>query len=156
MQSEYILVNGVAVDMPSDGDMALLVMLRETLALKGSRFGCGQGLCGACLVLVDGRPAFSCSTPVWSVAGRSVTTVEALVSTPLGGRIVSALLSHQAGQCGYCLSGIFVRLYDVLSGDGPFTRAGLAERLERNLCRCGAHDRILRAALSVAVEGAVG
>jgi nicotinate dehydrogenase subunit A len=149
--SHAFIVNGAQVESTAPDDTPLLDVLRDELDLKGSRFGCGQGLCGACTVLVDGRPVLSCDTPLWAVAGKAVTTVEALVRDGTGARVKSALIEAQAGQCGYCLSGIAVRLTHAID-TGLRNRAELADALSRNLCRCGAQPRILAAAVAVAQE----
>ena len=137
------IVNGRDVSVALDGETSLLQALRNALDLRGARFGCGQGLCGACTVLVDGKAVFSCDTPLWSVQGRSVTTVEALSNCAELHPIQQALIDHQAGQCGYCLTGIVMRAHAVLTEEPGATRATIAAALDRNLCRCGAHARIL-------------
>jgi nicotinate dehydrogenase subunit A len=134
-------VNGRPVQADEDGATPLLDVLRNTLGLTGARYGCGQELCGACAVLVDGVPAYACSRELWSVAGRSVTTIEGLAGHP----IIAAILAEQAGQCGYCLSGIAIAATALLAANPSPTRAEIAEALAPHLCRCGAHPRILRA-----------
>ena len=111
MPTLRIVVNGVAHEVTAGPDTALVYVLRNHLGLKGTRFGCGLGVCGACTVLVDGAPVQSCDTPMWSVTGRAVTTVEGLAGHPLP----QAFLDEQAGQCGYCLSGILVRSAALLA-----------------------------------------
>lgn len=135
------MVNGKPVAAALDGATPLLDVLRNTLGLTGARYGCGAELCGACMVLVDGAPTYACSRELWSVAGRSVTTVEGLADHP----VVAAILAEQAGQCGYCLSGIVVAAAALLAANPDPTRAEIAAALEPHLCRCGAHPRILRA-----------
>ncbi len=134
-------VNGQAAAVAEDGGTPLLDVLRNTLALTGPRYGCGQELCGACMVLVDGVPAYACGRELWSVAGRAVVTVEGLA----GHAVIAALLAEQAGQCGYCLSGIAISAAALLAGNPDPGRAEIAAALEPHLCRCGAHPRILRA-----------
>ena len=136
-------VNGDDVEVPADPDTPLVYALRNDLRLKGTRFGCGDGLCGACLVLVDGRPTPSCDTPLWAVAGKDVTTVEGLRSHP----VIDALLEEQAGQCGYCLSGIVVSSVALLARTPNPSDQQVREALEPNLCRCGVHNRVVRAVL---------
>jgi aerobic-type carbon monoxide dehydrogenase small subunit (CoxS/CutS family) len=136
-----LIVNGEAVRVAGDGTRPLLTVLREELGLRGSRFGCGTEQCGACMVLIDGEPAYSCAREIASVAGKSVTTVEGLAGSPL----VQAFLDEQAGQCGYCLSGILISAAALIARNPRPSRSEIAQALDRHLCRCGAHNRILRA-----------
>ena len=124
-----------------------LDVLRDELRLTGTRFGCGEEQCGACLVLIDGAPVQSCGREIGTLAGRAVTTVEGLQDHP----IIAALLAEQAGQCGYCLSGMIVAAVALLARNPTPTRIDIAAALDAQLCRCGAHPRILRA-----VERAAG
>jgi nicotinate dehydrogenase subunit A len=143
-----LTVNGETRDVEADPDATLLDVLRDRLELKGAKFGCGQGACGACVVLLDGRPVPSCDTPMWSVAGRAVTTVEDLAarSHPL----VAAFVAEQAAQCGYCIPGILVRAAALLAEHPRPDEAAVVAALEGHLCRCGAHRRIIRAVLRAA------
>jgi nicotinate dehydrogenase subunit A len=134
-------VNGRDIDVAVDPSTPLLDVLRNTLDLKGSRYGCGLEQCGTCMVLVDDEPVFSCAREAGTVAGRRVTTVEALTGHPL----IEAFLAEQAGQCGYCLSGIVVSAKALLDRNPNPTRADIVAALDRHLCRCGAHPRIIRA-----------
>ena len=134
-------VNGRSVQVSANADTPLLDVLRNTLDLKGSRYGCGLEQCGTCLVLLDGTPTYACSRDVGTIAGRKVTTAEGLADHP----IHQAILDEQAGQCGYCLSGIMVSAKALLDANKNPTRAEIAEALDKNLCRCGAHPRILKA-----------
>lgn len=134
-------VNGRPANVADDDDTPLLDVLRNRLGLTGPRYGCGQELCGACMVLIDGRPVPSCTRELWSVAGRAVTTVEGLAGHP----IIAALLAERAGQCGYCLSGIVVSAAALLARNPAPDRAAILAALEPHLCRCGSHPRILRA-----------
>lgn len=134
-------VNGRAVEVADDPATPLLDVLRNTLDLRGSRYGCGLEQCGACMVLLDGQPECSCAREVGTVAGRRVTTVEALAAHPL----CDAFLAEQAGQCGYCLSGILVSAKALLDRAPRPSRAEIVAALDRHLCRCGAHPRIIRA-----------
>ena len=111
----------------------------------GTRFGCGLEQCGCCTVLVDGQPEKSCAKPVWSVAGKKITTVEGLGTEAKPHPLQQAFLDEQAGQCGYCLSGILVSAKALLDRNPQPTRAQIAEALDGNICRCGSHNRILRA-----------
>lgn len=123
----------------------LLDVLRNTLGLKATRFGCGLEQCGACVVLVDGEPVFSCGREVGSVVGKSVTTVEGLSTDGTLHPLQQAFLDEQAGQCGYCLSGILMAAKALLDRNPAPTRADIVASLDRHLCRCGAHNRIIRA-----------
>jgi nicotinate dehydrogenase subunit A len=139
-------VNGQAHRVTVDyHDTPLLYILRDDLKLKGTRFGCGSGECGACTVLVDGRPQRSCETPAWSVEGKSVTTIEGLGTTDRMHPLQQAIIEFQAGQCGYCLAGILMRVAALVEEEGPPSRERIVAALDRNLCRCGTHQRILAA-----------
>jgi nicotinate dehydrogenase subunit A len=130
---------------PGRQDMPLLYVLREDLGLVGTRFGCGLEQCGCCMVLIDGQPEKSCAKPVWSVAGKSITTVEGLGAPDKPHPLQQAFLDEQAGQCGYCLSGILISAKALLDRNPTPTRKEVAEALDGNICRCGSHNRILRA-----------
>jgi aerobic-type carbon monoxide dehydrogenase small subunit (CoxS/CutS family)/ABC-type nitrate/sulfonate/bicarbonate transport system substrate-binding protein len=142
-------VNGRPVTTPAEPGTPLLYVLRGDLGLLGTRFGCGSGDCGACLVLVDGHPVPSCDTPVGSVAGKDVITVEGLAA---GGShpLQEEFLAGQAAQCGYCVSGILVNAAALLAARPRPTEAAVRAHLDRNLCRCGAHNRMVRAVLRAA------
>jgi len=141
-----LTVNGRSVTVTSaDEEASLLAVLRNDLGLVGTRFGCGLEQCGCCMVLIDGEPAKSCAKPVWSVAGRSITTVEGLGTPERPHPLQQALLDEQAGQCGFCLSGILISAKALLDRNPAPTRAEIAQALDDNLCRCGSHNRILRA-----------
>ncbi len=136
-------VNGSDVDISIGEDTPLIYVLRNDLHLKGTRFGCGVGDCGVCLVLIDGQPLPSCDTPLSAAAGRSVTTVEGLRDHPL----IAALLAEQAAQCGYCISGMVISAVALLSTNPEPDEAAVREALEPNLCRCGVHNRVIKAVL---------
>lgn len=140
-----LTVNGVAVEVSADGDTSLLTVLRDELGLVGSRFGCGQGLCGACFVLLDGVPVPSCQTPTSQAATGDVVTVEGLSDGDSPHPVQAALLAGQAAQCGFCISGIVVSAAALLASNPSPTPDVVAEALERNLCRCGAQRRIIDA-----------
>ncbi|AVT29456.1 (2Fe-2S)-binding protein [Plantactinospora sp. BC1] len=146
-QTFELTVNGERRKVDADADSSLLHVLREVLGLKGSRFGCGQGLCGACFVLLDGRPAPSCDAPLRSVAGRAVTTVEGLADGDVPHPVQRAFLDEQAAQCGYCVSGILVSAAALLAAQPRPDEATVAAALDRHLCRCGAQRRMIRAVL---------
>jgi nicotinate dehydrogenase subunit A len=139
-------VNGrdVSVTVAHD-EVPLLDVLRNQLRLTGTRFGCGLEQCGCCIVLIDGKPVKSCGRAIASVAGRSVMTVEGLGTPERPHPLQQAFLEEQAGQCGYCLSGILISAKALLDRNPAPSRAEIAQALDDNLCRCGAHNRILRA-----------
>lgn len=144
-ESFSLTVNGSAETVTVERGTPLLYVLRNDLGLKGSRFGCGLGLCGACMVIADGQPIFSCDTPVWAVEGQSIETIEGLAANGALHPLQEAFLEHQAGQCGYCLSGIIMHAKAVLDEKPDASREEMAQALERNLCRCGSQNRILDA-----------
>ena len=140
-----LTVNGQAMTVLAGADTPLLDVLRNHLDLKGTRYGCGLEQCGSCMVIVDGKPDYACSREIGSVAGRSVTTIEGLATGDTLHPLQQAFLDEQAGQCGYCLSGILVSAKALLDRNPSPTRADIVAALDGNLCRCGAHPRILRA-----------
>ncbi|SNT23199.1 nicotinate dehydrogenase subunit A [Streptosporangium subroseum] len=145
-------VNGVKRSVGADAETSLLHVLREDLGLKGPRFGCGAGLCGACLVLLDGYPTPSCDTPLWAAEGKDVVTVEGLGDLDSPHPLQQAFLDEQAGQCGYCLSGILISAAALLTRNPAPDEREVAEALDRNLCRCGAQRRMIRAVMRAAKE----
>ena len=145
-------VNGAVRVVEVSPDTPLLYVLRNDLGLVGSRFGCGSGLCGACFVLVDGRPMASCDLPISFVAGKKVTTVEGLGSDGELHPVQQALIDAQAAQCGYCMSGIAVSAAALLAGNKRPSEKEVREALDKHLCRCGSHNRVVRAVLKVAHE----
>jgi nicotinate dehydrogenase subunit A len=144
-QSTDLVVNGRFVRVAADEETPLLDVLRNELDLKGTRFGCGLEQCGCCMVLIDGQPEKSCAKPLWSVAGKSVTTIEGLGTPEQPHVLQQAFLDEQAGQCGYCLAGILISAKALLDRNPAPSRRDIAEALDGNLCRCGSHNRILRA-----------
>lgn len=139
-------VNGAAVSVSAPDNMSLLMALRQDLDLKGTRVGCAQGNCGACMVLVDGHPMQSCTTPLYAIKDRDVLTIEGLLADEVPGSLQRTFLDEQAAQCGYCINGIIMTVAGLLSRSPPADRNEIVETLdERHLCRCGAHSRILRA-----------
>ena len=140
-------VNGASRSVEAHPDTPLLYALRNELGLAGSRFGCGSGQCGACFVLVDGKPIASCDLPLWSVEGKKITTIEGL-----GGRhpMQKALVAEQAAQCGYCMSGIVMSAVALLSQKSNPSEEEIRASLDKNLCRCGSHNRVVRAVLRAA------
>ncbi|WP_246225948.1 (2Fe-2S)-binding protein [Chelativorans xinjiangense] len=145
-------VNGAETAVEADPASPLLGVLRETLGLTGSRFGCGAGLCGACFVLIDGHAVPSCDTPLWAAAGKEVTTVEGLGTPEHPHPLQQAFIDEQAMQCGYCVSGILMSAAALLRRNADPSEAEVREVLDRNLCRCGAHNRMVRAVLKAARE----
>ena len=152
VQPLTVSVNGIRNDVHTESDTPLLYVLRNHLGLAGTRFGCGLGLCGACLVLIDGRPDYSCNTPMWAVEGRDVTTVEGLGTRQRPHPVARAIVAGQAAQCGYCISGMVISAAALLSDNDDPTDEEVRAALDRNLCRCGAHNRIVRAVLAAAAE----
>ena len=147
-----VRVNGYARQIDTDDDTTLLYVLRNHLGLKATRFGCGLGACGACAVLVDGRRVYSCETPLWSVKGKEVTTVEGLGTDGEPHAVARAIVEHQAAQCGYCMSGIVVSAAALLATNPHPSESEVRAALDDNLCRCGAHNRVVRAVLAAAAE----
>jgi nicotinate dehydrogenase subunit A len=143
-------VNGRAVSVACDGTTPLLSVLRDELFLRGSKFGCGTEQCGACMVLIDGRPEHSCAREVATVAGRSVITVEGLGSSGALHPLQQAFLEEQAGQCGYCLPGILVSASALLASNPRPSRDEIVAALDPHLCRCGIHNRVIHAVQKVA------
>lgn len=151
MPSFSLIVNGEPVSVAAGEETPLLDVLRNQLDLKGTRFGCGLEQCGCCMVLIDGKPEKSCTKPVWSVAGKSVVTVEGLGTASMPHPLQQAFLDEQAGQCGYCIAGILVASSALLERNPSPTRADIVAALDGNLCRCGSHNRIIRAVQRAAV-----
>jgi nicotinate dehydrogenase subunit A len=149
-------VNGRQAEIQAAPDTPLLYVLRNDLGLVGSRYGCGSGQCGACFVLVDGRPMASCDLPVSFVLDKKVTTVEGLGAHfgNAGGLhpVQEALIAEQAAQCGYCMSGIAVSAAALLSGNASPTEEEIRKALDKHLCRCGSHNRVVRAVRKAAHE----
>ena len=138
-------VNGKRHRVQSPGDTPLLYVLRNELELNGAKFGCGLGQCGACTVIVDGRAIFSCITPISSLEGRRIRTVEGLGSADKPGPMQRAFIEEQAAQCGYCIPGMMMRAQALLESNPAADEAQVRKALAPNLCRCGTHMRILRA-----------
>ena len=138
-------VNGKAARVDAEPDTPLLYILREDLALNAAKFGCGLGQCGACTVLVDGAPVFSCLTPVAAVEGKKVTTLEGLGTIGNPGELQKAFIEEQAAQCGFCIPGMMMRAAGLLKRTPNPSDAQIRDAMQPNLCRCGTHMRILRA-----------
>ena len=153
-QSFRITVNGQARVVTAEPDTALLHVLRNDLNLKGVRFGCGLGQCGACVVQAEGAVMTSCDLPMSAVEGWSIVTVEGLASGDGLHRVQQAVLDEQAGQCGYCLSGILVSSAALLDANPEPDEQAVVAALDRHLCRCGVQRRIVRAVLSAGQDSA--
>ncbi len=138
-------VNGVQRSVDAAADTPLLYVLRNDLGLPGTRFGCGSGQCGACFVLVDGRAVTSCDLPIWSLQGKRITTIEGLAGEH---PVQKALIAEQAAQCGYCMSGIIMRAVELLGKNSSPSELEIRQALDKNLCRCGSHNRVVRAILN--------
>jgi nicotinate dehydrogenase subunit A len=145
-------LNGAPVTLEAPGAEPLLYALRNRLQLTATHFGCGLEQCGACVVDVDGAPAYACTLPVSAVSGRAVTTAEMLAQDAIGLALMAAFEAECAGQCGYCLSGILMSAFCLLKRDRHPDRATIVAALDRHLCRCGAHGGILRAVERAAAE----
>ena len=147
-----ITVNGTPHAVAADAETPLLYVLRNDLKLKGTRFGCGTGLCGACMVIIDGKAVQSCDVSVSAVAGKSVTTIEALGNIENPHPLQQAFIAEQAAQCGYCASGIIMSAKALLDANPRPGDTEIRKALAGNLCRCGTHHRILRAIRRVVGE----
>jgi nicotinate dehydrogenase subunit A len=138
-------VNGREYEVAADPQTPLLYVLRNDLQLNAAKFGCGLGQCGACTVVIDGAPVFSCITPILLLEGRKITTLEGLGTREKPGTLQRAFIEIQAAQCGYCIPGMMMRAHALLQKNGKPTRQQIRIALEPNLCRCGTHMRILAA-----------
>src|SRR3982750_3935162 len=147
-----LTVNGSTRAVDAKPDTPLLYVLRNDLGLVGSRFGCGSGQCGACFVLVDGNPIASYDLPIWAVEGKEVTTIEGLGRNGELHKVQKALIAEQAAQCAYCMSGIAVSAAALLATNKRPTEAEVRAALDKHLCRCGSHNRVVRAVLQAANE----
>jgi nicotinate dehydrogenase subunit A len=145
-------LNGVETAVDADADRPLLDVLRGELGLTGPHFGCGAGECGACHVLLGDRAVTSCDTPLWSAADQDITTVEGLGNAERPHPLQRAFIAEQAMQCGYCVPGIMISAAALLRQNPTPTDADVRAALDRNLCRCGSHNRMIRAVLRAAGE----
>ncbi|WP_350296711.1 (2Fe-2S)-binding protein [Limnohabitans sp. Rim8] len=145
MQAFMITLNSKPITMDLPEKTTLLSVLRNELGLSGPKLGCGEGDCGACMVLVNGKPQTSCNLPLWAVHGQEVTTLEGLGQDGRPDALQQAFMDENAGQCGYCLSGILISASALLRQNPVPTRAQICKALDTHLCRCGAHERIIRA-----------
>ena len=142
--TEFVL-NGKSVTLDVESERSLLWVLRTELGLTGTKYGCGEGACGACTVVVGGKAVRSCITPVKNVEGKDVLTVEGLARNGSLHPLQQAFVDHSALQCGYCTPGMLMDAYALLLAQRKPSRTAIAAHMERNLCRCGAHQRILDA-----------
>ena len=147
-----IQINGERRSVSAAPDTPLLYVLRNDLGLVGSRFGCGSGLCGACYVLIDGRPMASCDLPASFAVGKQITTVEGLGRNGDLHPVQKALISEQAAQCAYCMSGIAVSAAALLASNKRPSEAEVRAALDKHLCRCGSHNRVVKAVMRAAHE----
>ena len=147
-------LNGAPTEIDADPDSTLLDLLRGRLGLTGAHFGCGAGECGACRVLVGDHAVTSCDTPIWSIADKDVTTLEGLGTAEHPHPLQRAFIAEQAMQCGYCVSGILMSAAALLKQNPKPTEAEVRAALDRNLCRCGSQNRMVRAILRAANEAA--
>ena len=152
MQRIRFHLNGVETDVDADPDSSLLSILRGPLGVTGPHFGCGANECGACNVMIDDHAVASCDTPLWSVANKEVTTIEGLGTAQAPHPLQRAFIAEQALQCGYCVSGILMSAAALLKRNPNPTNMDVRTALDRNLCRCGSHNRMVRAILRAAAE----
>ena len=144
-----IKVNGNTHRLDVDGDTPLLWVLRDVLGMTGTKFGCGQGLCGACTIQIDGQPTRSCITPVSAAAGKRITTIEAIGATAVGRKVQTAWLALDVPQCGYCQSGQIMSASALLAAKPKPSDADIDDAMAGNICRCPTYHRI-RAAIHAA------
>jgi nicotinate dehydrogenase subunit A len=152
MPSVRFRLNGVETSVDADPDRSLLDILRGPLRMTGPHFGCGANECGACNVMVDGHAVASCDSPLWSVADKDITTIEGLGTSEHPHPLQTAFIAEQALQCGYCIPGILMSAAALLKKNPNPSDANVRAALDRNLCRCGSHNRIVKAVLRAAAE----
>jgi len=147
-----ITVNGRMLNVAADAETPLLYILRNDAGCKGVRYGCGVGQCGSCTVIIEGKPVQSCDVPVSAVAGKSITTIEGIGTMDHPHPLQRAFIEEQAAQCGYCATGIIMSAKALLDVNKSPSDDELKKALSKNLCRCGTHQRILRAVKRAAAE----
>ena len=145
-------INGNTVAVHADANTPLIYVLRNDCDLKGTRFGCGAAQCGSCHVLIDGVSVPSCDTPLWAAEGKAVITVEGLAESGPLSALQQAFVDEQAAQCGYCISGMLISATELLNKNPQPTEADVRGALDKHLCRCGSHNRIVRAVLRAAAK----
>jgi len=148
----YFKLNGEPIDLTVDGERKLLWVLRSDLGLTGTKYGCGMSLCGACTVLLNNRAIRSCIVPVKNVKGKEVITIEGLAKNGSLHPLQKAFIKHDALQCGFCTSGMILNAYDLLLKNPQPTLPEIIQSMDENLCRCGAHNRIIQAIQTAAQE----
>jgi nicotinate dehydrogenase subunit A len=148
-----IKVNGAMHSVPAEPDTPLLYVLRNDLGINSAKFGCGLAQCGACTVLVDGKPVRSCVTPIDTLGQSEITTVEGLGTLEQPHPLQVAFMTEQAAQCGYCIAGMIMSAKALLDRNPQPSEAEVRQGLAENLCRCGTHNRIVRAVLKAAQTG---
>ena len=148
-----IKVNGTVRSVPAQPDTPLLYVLRNDLGLNAAKFGCGLAQCGACTVLVDGQPVRSCATPIEALGRAEITTLEGLGTIERPHPLQAAFIAEQAAQCGYCIPGFIMAAKALIDRNPRPSEADIRQGLAGNLCRCGAHNRIVRAVLRAAQTG---
>jgi nicotinate dehydrogenase subunit A len=148
-----VVVNGSEMTLTVDPQRTLLDVLRNDLGLRASHFGCGSGECGACMVLVDLQAQPACDTPMWAIAGKSIVTIEGLGDASRPHPVQRAFIAEQAAQCGYCTSGMVIAAASLLHKNPHPDDAEIRAAMDRNLCRCGTHPRVVRAIVRAAEEG---
>jgi isoquinoline 1-oxidoreductase subunit alpha len=148
--SYKLKINGKSHTVDVDGDTPLLWVLRDVVGLTGTKFGCGMAMCGACTVHVDGNPTRSCSTAVETIGNQSITTIEAVIRTPVGQRVQAAWLDKDVPQCGYCQSGQIMSACALLEQVPKPSEAQISDAMSGNLCRCGTYPRIKAAIVAIA------
>jgi nicotinate dehydrogenase subunit A len=152
MPSVRFRLNGVETAVEADPDRSLLELLRGPLRMMGTHFGCGANECGACNVMIGDQAVASCDTPLWSVAGKDVTTIEGLGTSEQPHPLQTAFIAEQALQCGYCIPGILMSAAALLKRNPNPSDRDIRAALDRNLCRCGSHNRIVKAVLRAAAN----
>jgi nicotinate dehydrogenase subunit A len=152
MPSVRFHLNGVETTVDADPGRSLLDIMRGPLGMTGTHFGCGANECGACNVMVDGYAVASCDTPLWSVADKDITTIEGLGTSEQPHPLQSAFIAEQALQCGYCIPGILMSAAALLKNNPNPSDGDVRAALDRNLCRCGSHNRIVKAVLRAAAN----
>jgi len=152
MPSIRFCLNGAEIEIDADPDTPLLEVLRGPQGMTGTHFGCGAGECGACNVMIGDHAVSACDTPLWSVANKDVTTIEGLGNPQSPHPLQRAFIAEQALQCGYCVSGIIMSAAALLRRNPDPSIADVKSALDRNLCRCGSHNRMVRAVLRAAAE----
>lgn len=144
-QAVAFQLNGRQVSVASESGQTLLDLLRNTLGLKATRMGCGQGQCGACRVMLDGHAVAACETPLWAIEGKAVTTLEGLGNRSAPHALQTAFIEEQAMQCGFCTSGILMSAAALLQRQPRPSRQDIVQAIDGHLCRCGAHNRVVQA-----------